>query len=179
MTRIEPEPPEPRLSIRKPADADERLEPWWISPLFLLLAAALLPWIGFLIATLPSRTVAAHWEIAWGGFDVFLALLLGGTAISLWRRAPIAEMLAAMTAAFLICDAWFDTLTSSGTTDVALAIAEAALIELPLAFVCIRIALRMSHAMSEVRPFLQRAGFRIEDRHLVGPPEPAEDVTAS
>jgi hypothetical protein len=179
MIRSEPEAPERLLPIRKPADADERLEPWWISPLFLLLAALLLPWVGFLFLTLPSRTVAAHWEIAWGGFDVGLALLLGGTAIALWRRSPIAEMLAAMTAAFLVCDAWFDVLTSSGTTSIVLALAEAAFIELPLAFVCIRIALRMSSVWGEVRLFLRRAGFRIEDRHLVGPSEPAEDVTAS
>lgn len=179
MIRGEPEAPKGLLPMRKPADADERLEPWWISPLFLLLAALLLPWVGFLFITLPSRAVAAHWEVAWGGFDVGLALLLGGTAIALWRRSPIAEMLAAMTAAFLICDAWFDVLTSSGTTALVTALAEAAFIELPLAVVCVLIALRMSSVWGEVRPFLRRTGFRIEDRQLVAPSEPAEDATAS
>ena len=50
-------------------DADKLLVPWWLPSLFVLFAAALAPWIVWLLLTLPSQEVAAHWELAWGGFD--------------------------------------------------------------------------------------------------------------
>ena len=42
-------------------------------------------------------------------------------------------VLAFMASALLICDAWFDITTSSGTADVSVAVASAMLLELPLA----------------------------------------------
>jgi len=110
----------PRLSIGRPADDDVLLVPWWVPWLFVLFAVALAPWVIWLLVTLPSQEVAAHWEIAWGGFDVGVAVLLVATAVSLIRRSPIAEIFAAMAAAVLICDAWFDVLTSRVTTKLVL-----------------------------------------------------------
>jgi hypothetical protein len=102
--------------------------------------------------------VAAHWEVAWGGFDVGLAVLLIATAVTLIRRSPTAEIFAAMTAAFLFCDAWFDVLTSRGTTKIAIAIAEALLVELPLAVTCLWIARNVERVVTDVRPLRERAG---------------------
>jgi hypothetical protein len=162
-------PPRIRLSLGRPADADLLLVPWWLPWLFVLFALALAPWIAWLLVSLPSEEVAAHWEIAWGGFDIGLAVLLVATAVTLIRRSPSAEVFAAMTAAFLFCDAWFDVLTSRGTTKVALALTEALLVELPLAVTCLWIARNVERVVADVRPFLERAGFTIEHRRVVPP----------
>jgi hypothetical protein len=158
-----------RLAVGRPPDADALLVPWWLPWLFVLFALALAPWIAWLLVSLPSEEVAAHWEIAWGGFDIGLAVLLVATAVTLIRRSPLAEIFAAMTTAFLFCDAWFDVLTSRGTTKVSLALTEALLVELPLAVTCLWIARNVERVVADVRPFLERAGFRIEHRRVVPP----------
>src|SRR4030081_969648 len=116
----------PRLRVAggRAAGADQPLVPWWLPTVFIGFALALAPWIVWLIVTLPSQEVAAHWEIAWGGFDVALAALLIATAVTLTRRSPVSEIFAAMTGAFLICDAWFDVMTSHGHTRVIVAVLE-------------------------------------------------------
>jgi hypothetical protein len=156
--------PRVSLAIGRSADAEALLVPWWLPPLFLLFAAALAPWIVWLLITLPSEEVAAHWEIAWGGFDVGLGLLLAATAVTLARRSPSAEIFASMTAAFLICDAWFDVVTSHGRTTVIVALVEALVVELPLAVTCLWIARNVERVVADVRPLMERAGFRIEQR---------------
>ena len=110
--------------------------------LLALCAVLLLPWIVVLAATLPAHIVARNWSIAWSGFDVLLAVLLGATA---WlHRTGDARVgaLAGASAALLVVDAWFDTSTSAFGFDAALAWFSAVFVELPLAFVCARIALR-------------------------------------
>jgi hypothetical protein len=110
----------------------------------LLAACALLlvPWIVVLAATLPAHTVARNWAVAWAGFDMLLAVMLAGTA---WFRHigdPRTGALAGASAAMLLVDAWFDTSTSALGADLAMAWFSAVFVELPLAFVCARIALR-------------------------------------
>jgi hypothetical protein len=112
----------------------------WVVPLFALSGIVLVPWIVFLVRSLPSTHAAAHWDIAWGGFDVGLALLLLGVAVAAWRRSPWLEGAATAGAALLFVDAWFDILTSSTHVELGIAIAEAALLELPLAALCLVIA---------------------------------------
>src|SRR5436309_8196229 len=107
--------------------------PRWVVPLFGLAALVLVPWVVLLVVALPSAHRAAHWDIAWGGFDVVLALLLLSVAIATWRRSPWLEGAAAASAALLFADAWFDVLTSSTRTELLVAISEAVLVELPLA----------------------------------------------
>ena len=158
-----------RIPFRPPPDTDGLLVPWWLAPLFVLGGLLLAPWIVWLVVSLPSREVANHWQIAWSGFDVALAVLLVSTGVALARRSPAAEILAAMTAAFLICDAWFDTLTSRGRSTVVIAILEAVLVELPLAALCLWIARNVERVLADARPFLERAGFRVEKRRLVPP----------
>jgi hypothetical protein len=112
----------------------------WVVPLFALSGIVLVPWIVFLVRSLPSTHAAAHWDIAWGGFDVGLALLLLGVAVAAWRRSPWLEGAATAGAALLFVDAWFDILTSSTHVELGIAVAEAALLELPLAGLCLLIA---------------------------------------
>jgi predicted branched-subunit amino acid permease len=112
----------------------------WVVPLFALSGIVLVPWVVFLVSSLPSTHAAAHWDIAWAGFDVALALLLLGVAVSAWRRSPWLEGVATAAAALLVVDAWFDILTSSSRVELVIAIGEAVLVELPLAVVCVLLA---------------------------------------
>ena len=112
----------------------------WVVPLFSLAGIVLVPWILFLIRSLPSTHAAAHWDIAWAGFDVALALLLLGVAVAAWRRSTWLEGAATAAAALLAVDAWFDILTSATNLERLVAIAEAALVELPLAVLLLLLA---------------------------------------
>lgn len=112
--------------------------------LLALCAVLLLPWIVVLAMTLPAHVVARNWSTAWAGFDVLLAMMLAGTA---WLRRtgdPRVGALAGASAAMLVADAWMDTSTSALGADAVLAWCSAVFIELPLAAVCARIALRRS-----------------------------------
>ena len=107
-----------------------------------LCAVLLLPWIVVLAATLPAHIVARNWSVAWTGFDVLLSVMLGSTA---WLRRigdPRVGALAGASSAMLLVDAWFDTSTSALGFDCAMAWFSAVFVELPLAVVCARIALR-------------------------------------
>jgi len=105
-------------------------------------AVLLVPWIVVLALTLPAHTVARNWSVAWSGFDVLLAIMLGATAWLRRKGDPRVGALAGASAAMLVVDAWFDTSTSAVGVDAAMAWASAVFVELPLAFVCARIALR-------------------------------------
>jgi hypothetical protein len=118
--------------------------------------------------------VANHWDFAWGGFDVALGLALASTAVLVVRRSPFAEVSTTITGTLLLCDAWFDILTSRGTSDITQAIIAALVIELPLGALCFWVARNLARAFEVVRPFLQGAGFTIAENKLIPPPEPAE-----
>jgi hypothetical protein len=112
----------------------------WVVPLFGLAALLLVPWVVLLFVELPSTQRAAHWDIAWGGFDVALALLLLTVAVAALRRSPWVEGAATATATLLFVDAWFDVLTSSTRAEFLVSIGEAAFVELPLAVLCLMLA---------------------------------------
>src|SRR5207247_3957638 len=114
--------------------------PPWLAPLFALSAVVLLPWIVLLVVALPSTHRAEHWDVAWAGFDVMLALLLLTVAITAWRRSPWLEGAATAAATLLFVDAWFDVLTSSTQTEFWVSILEPAFVELPLAILCLLVA---------------------------------------
>src|SRR2546423_14758526 len=111
------------------AEAASEPGPWdpprWVVPLFGLAALLLVPWVILLVAALPSAHRAAHWAIAWAGFDVGLALLLLTVAVVAWRRSPWLEGAATATATLLLVDAWFDILTASTGTELVVAVTEA------------------------------------------------------
>jgi len=112
----------------------------WIGVLFAAAALVLVPWVIFLVRALPSDHRSAHWDVAWGGFDAGLALLLVGVALAAWRRSPWLEGAATAAATLLFVDAWFDILTSSSRSELIMAIVEAAVVELPLAVFCLFLA---------------------------------------
>ena len=114
--------------------------PRWVVPLFGLAAVLLVPWIVMLVYLLPSAQQASHWDIAWAGFDVGLALVLSGVALAAWRRSPWLEGAATAAATLLFVDAWFDVLTSSTRLDLIVAVVEAVFVELPLAVLCLLLA---------------------------------------
>jgi hypothetical protein len=114
--------------------------PRWVVVLFGLAALVLVPWVVLLVVALPSEHRAAHWDIAWAGFDVALALLLLAVALAAWRRSPWLEGAATATATLLFVDAWFDVLTSSTRAELVVSIGEAVFVELPLAILCLLLA---------------------------------------
>jgi hypothetical protein len=111
-----------------------------IGVLFAAAALVLVPWVIFLVRALPSDHRSAHWDVAGGGFDTALALLLVAVAIAAWRRSPWLEGAATAAATLLFVDAWFDILTSSSRSELITAIVEAVVVELPLAVFCLFLA---------------------------------------
>jgi hypothetical protein len=61
--------------------------------------------------------------------------------------------LAAATGTMLVCDAWFDVVTSSGGAERAEAVAEAAFAEIPLAAICAYIVLEAERFEDWMRKF--------------------------
>jgi hypothetical protein len=108
--------------------------------LFAAAALVLVPWVVFLVRALPSNHRSAHWDVAWGGFDIALALLLVGVAVAAWRRSPWLEGAATAAATLLFVDAWFDVLTASSRSELVIAIVEAAVVELPIVVFCLLLA---------------------------------------
>jgi hypothetical protein len=108
----------------------------WIGRLFALFSLLLLPWTAYLARSLPSQQVSTHYDAAWAGFDVLLALALAGTAYFALRRPGYLATAASATATLLVVDAWFDVLTTPGVQRIE-SVLLAALVELPLAAVCI------------------------------------------
>jgi hypothetical protein len=145
------------------------LIPPWTAPALLVCALVLMPWTALLFVTLPRHYEANHWSIAWGGFDMGLGVALASTAIMVARRSPFAEVTATVTGTLLVCDAWFDVLTSRGFSDSVQAVVLALFVELPIAALCFWMARNLAYAVETARPFLQAAGFTIADNQLVPP----------
>jgi hypothetical protein len=108
--------------------------------MFALASVVLVPTVVLLVVALPSTHRSAHWDVAWAGFDVALALLLLAVAVTAWRRSPWLEGAATAAATLFFVDAWFDVLTASSQTELVLAIVEAVVVELPLALLCLLLA---------------------------------------
>lgn len=121
-------------------EPDGRRPPRWVVLLLGLAALLLVPWVVLLVMALPSEHRAAHWDIAWAGFDIALALLLLAVAVAAWRHSPWLEGAATAVATLLFVDAWFDVLTSSTRAELVVSIVEAAFVELPLAILCLLLA---------------------------------------
>jgi hypothetical protein len=109
-------------------------------------AVALLPWTAYLSATLPSQHLANHWDIAWAGLDLFEAAALVLLFVAVVRRSIFVPMFAAVAGTALLCDAWFDVMTSSGRS-FHWAIVEALVAEVPLAILCFWLAFEASEAI--------------------------------
>ena len=110
--------------------------PRWVTPLLALTAAGLVPWTLYLTFTLPSRHVTEHYDVAWVVFDIALLCAIATTAVCAVRGSEWLVPFAAVTGTMLVCDAWFDVVTSIGSNDWVEAVLEAFFAELPLAAVC-------------------------------------------
>ena len=110
-------------------------------------AVVLVPWTLFLAYTLPARHRVVHWDAIWVGFDLALALALLLTAVAAIRGRPWLAIPATASATLLVSDAWFDVLTARGTHEVTTALLEAVLVELPLAALCVWMALRVERVI--------------------------------
>lgn len=110
--------------------------PRWLVPLAVSACLCMIPWLVFLGLTLPSKVHSDNYDITWLGFDSALIVVLGLVGYCAWKRRPAAGTFAAVAAAMLVIDAWFDVTTSSGSAlVVALVLAFAG--ELPLAIICV------------------------------------------
>ena len=114
--------------------------PRWVALLLAAVAAVLVPWIVYLSYSLPSHHVSNHWQFAWSGFDVALVCAILATAIGLIRGYSWASATAGAAGALLLADAWFDIVLAHGPGERLEAVTEAVLAELPLALLCLWIA---------------------------------------
>lgn len=153
-------------------DDGSLLVPPWVPIVFWACAIVLVPWTAYLFVSLPGGYQANHWRLAWGGFDVGLAGALVFTAAAVHRRSPVAEIAATITGTLLVCDAWFDVLTSRGTSDIVQAALDAVL-ELGLAALCFWIARNLDRAIETAAPWLRDHGFTVRGHRLVPPDESA------
>ena len=103
---------------------------------------ALIPWLVYLAATLPSNYVAQNWSVTWVGFDVILVLFMSATAVLGLLRRQLLLLTAFTTGILLICDVWFDVMTA-GPDSIWVSLGTGALLELPLAVIMISGALRI------------------------------------
>src|SRR5581483_692307 len=118
------------------ADEPRRLLPRRLGVAMAAIAVALVPWTLWLTFTLPTRHVTHHYRVAWVGFDIVLATVFAVTAIAALRSSRWLQPLAAVTGTMLLCDAWFDVVTSQSGDELNIAILEAVAAELPLAALC-------------------------------------------
>jgi hypothetical protein len=111
-------------------------------PLFVALSVLLVPWTVFIAVALPSRQLSSNYDVAWAGFDVLLCGGLAATGYFALRRSQWLPEAATATATMLVVDAWFDLTTAPSGRDLVAAIVLAALVELPLAALCLVLARR-------------------------------------
>jgi hypothetical protein len=104
-------------------------------------AISLLPWTAYLSVTLPPSHESVHWDIVWPGLDVGIAAAIGATVYGVVRSSGYLPIFASIAGTLLLCDAWFDILTSRPGAELAWAAVEALVAELPLAAFCFWVAL--------------------------------------
>ncbi|WP_296370119.1 MULTISPECIES: hypothetical protein [unclassified Pseudonocardia] len=114
--------------------------PRWVAPVFIVLSVCLLPWIGWLAVSLPTRTQAHHWRLAWVGLDLAEASSLALTAWFATRRSTWIPITATTTATLLVIDAWFDCTTAAPGWPFVASLSLALAVELPLAALSLWIA---------------------------------------
>jgi uncharacterized membrane protein len=119
-------------------------------------AVVLVPWTFVLAYRLPARHTTHHWDVAWVGFDIALALALGATGWAVARRSAWAPAAAAVAATLLLSDAWFDNVLANSRGEHLEAALEAALVEIPLAIFCVWLALHSEQTVDAVLGALRR-----------------------
>lgn len=170
MPMSAPSPPEPPLDELVPSRFSR-----WLGPLFLLAGLGLVPWTIYLAATLPMRHVqTGYYDLAWGGFDAALAAVLITTGIGLVRRRLWVQNTATAAATMLVCDAWFDVLSSSGLHNRLESTLLAVVVELPTAAICFAIARNVEAGAERAAAYALSAGRR---RRRQSPPNSGSMAT--
>jgi hypothetical protein len=142
----------------------------------------LLPWALWLSQSLKPFHHSAHWDLAWSGFDLGLAVCFVGTAVSAHRRSPWVGAFAAATGTLLLTDAWFDVVLESHGNEARTAVFEAIAFEIPVAAFCYWIAYRTERFLRmvvEQALHLTPAGEGPTQGDLVGVLEVASDGEAA
>lgn len=88
-----------------------------VAAIFLVIAAGMVPWTVLLGLSLPPKYDAGHWDLLWTGFDVALICVLGYAGWAAWFRRQIVASTSIVAGTLLLCDAWFDIITSIGHRD--------------------------------------------------------------
>jgi hypothetical protein len=116
--------------------------PPWLGRGLVVAGLAMIPWLVVLAVTLPASARAAHWPAAWIGLDSLEGLGLLATGLLLIRRDDRCCLTAAAASALMLTDAWFDVTTASPGPALAMAIAMAACVEIPVSLICASVAVR-------------------------------------
>ena len=147
--------------LEEPLDARIPL-PRWVIRVLAVVAIGLVPWTLYLTFALPSRHVTLHYDLAWVGFDIALTASFTATAWAAFRGSQWLVPLAAVTGTMLLCDAWFDVVTSASGDEQIVALLEAVLAELPLAALCAWIVLDTTRFHEAAARIYLEAGRRRE-----------------
>lgn len=158
-----------------------------LSTVFLLVATGLVPWIVFLGVSLPPRYDAGHWNLLWIGFDVALVSVLGYAGWAAWFRRQVLASTAIVAGTLLVCDAWFDIITSIGRPDEWVTLLTGFGGELPLAAFLFWLYRRI--VLENLAALHERLGSgppprRLRDAQLLllsdpGPPRPEPPASAA
>jgi hypothetical protein len=122
----------------------------WLLLVLGLVAIGLFPWTAYLSATLPSKHITHHWQVAWTGFDVFEAAALVATFVAMLKRSPLVTIVASVAGTALLCDAWFDLVTAKPGREFYSALFFAFVAELPLAALCFWIAFEVGEVVDAI-----------------------------
>ncbi|MGA8245903.1 MAG: hypothetical protein WB797_03295 [Nocardioides sp.] len=110
-------------------------------------AALLVPWALYLAVSLPREHRIRDWDVLWVGFDGIEVLLLVATFWLSRQRRIIGILTAFATGVVLLCDAWFDLLTSA-PGELWQAVLAAVFLEIPLAVILMSGAFRALRVVS-------------------------------
>lgn len=160
--------------------------PQALAAAFLAMAAILVPWTVFLGVSLPPKYDAGHWNILWTGFDVGLITVLGYAAWAAWFRRQVLATTAIVAGTLLLCDGWFDIMTSIGRPDQWVTLLTGFAVELPLAVFFFWLYRRI--VLGELSALYRLAGHeplprRLRDAHILRlparAPAPPSEATAN
>jgi hypothetical protein len=107
--------------------------PKWVTKLYIMMAAVLLPWTVYLGISLPVHHLSEHWDISWTGLDIGLIITMAATGLFAYLRSVWVVITAASTGSLLLVDAWFDVMSEKRSSDFRQALILAIFFELPLA----------------------------------------------
>lgn len=123
------------MITKKTRQKTDIILPSWVPFIYGTACAILIPWTILLAYLLPHRYISHNWDIAWAGFDIFMAILFALTAYFAVKRSRYSSISATMLGTVLLIDAWFDVLTAKPGIAENRSILEAVIIELPLALI--------------------------------------------